>query len=72
MGKPKRMPLPPLNTVVEGATIAERLRRLEQGFHTNRLEGQPVPPEDQALLRTWFRAGCTTDETLAKLKAHGK
>ncbi|PKN07083.1 MAG: hypothetical protein CVU73_14745 [Deltaproteobacteria bacterium HGW-Deltaproteobacteria-8] len=66
------MPLPPLNTVVEGATIAERLWRLEQGFHTNRLEGQPVPAEDQALLRALFRAGCTSDEALAKFKALGK
>lgn len=47
---------------MNGLTVEERLKRLEEGYHNNRLEGQIVSPGRMEVLRGMIRAGMSSDE----------
>jgi|GEM_PF-4778577 hypothetical protein len=48
--------------LVDGLTLEERLEGLEQGFHDNRLEGNPLTRAEKDQLRGWVRQGLSDDE----------
>jgi hypothetical protein len=53
-------------------SVGERLFALRQGFHNNRLEGNPLTEEEQKKLTDWVRQGLSTDEMRALITAEFK
>lgn len=55
-----------MKNFVDGLTLEKRLEGLEQGFHDNRLEGNPLTEAEKEQLRGWVREGLS-DEEISRL-----